>query len=103
MDYGKILARAFEITRKYRALWLFGILAALFSGGNSFNVGNWVGGGGNGGGGGDGSDVFPILPTGFWEMFSIIILVALCVFLILFLLSIALRFISRAALIRSRR
>ena len=29
MDYGRILARAFEITRRYRALWLFGFLPAV--------------------------------------------------------------------------
>lgn len=35
MDYGKILRRAFRITLRYKALWLFGfILALLGSGGN---------------------------------------------------------------------
>ena len=32
MDYGRILARAFEITRRYRALWLFGFLLAVIGG-----------------------------------------------------------------------
>ncbi len=30
MDYGKILQRAFTITIRHRAIWLFGILAVLF-------------------------------------------------------------------------
>jgi len=98
VDYGKILARAFEITRKYRALWLFGVLAALCSGGNAnVNVGNWSVG--DGSGRGRGGDSLPTLPPDFWQVFAIIVLVALCVILILFLLSIVLRFISRAALI----
>jgi hypothetical protein len=33
MDYGKILKRALEITWRYKALWAFGFLLALFSGG----------------------------------------------------------------------
>ncbi len=52
MDYLAILKRAFRITCRYRALWLFGILLALFGGGG--------GGGGDGssGGGGDGGSSF---------------------------------------------
>ena len=33
MDYGRILRRALDINWRYRALWAFGILCALFSGG----------------------------------------------------------------------
>lgn len=33
MDYFGILERSFAITRRYRVLWLFGFLLALFSGG----------------------------------------------------------------------
>lgn len=33
MDYGKILRRALEITWRYKALWVFGFVLALFSGG----------------------------------------------------------------------
>jgi len=32
MPYSQILSRAFEITRRYRALWVFGFLIALFGG-----------------------------------------------------------------------
>jgi len=41
MDYGRILKRAMEITWRHKALWFFGFLLALFSGGTS-------GGGGQG-------------------------------------------------------
>lgn len=41
MEYSRILKRALEITWRYRALWLFGALIALFAGGgassSSFN------------------------------------------------------------------
>jgi hypothetical protein len=50
MDHMKILKRAWEITRSYRVLWVFGILLALTSAnGGSSN------GGGSGGGGGSSS------------------------------------------------
>jgi hypothetical protein len=42
MDYGAVLKRAWEITWKYKGLWVLGILAACGSGGNG-------GGGGSGG------------------------------------------------------
>lgn len=49
MDYTAILKRAFHITKKYRALWVFGILLALFGGGSSggsrFNFGGNPGNG----------------------------------------------------------
>lgn len=40
MNYGVLLRRAWDITRRYRVLWLFGILVALTAGGSSPNV-NW--------------------------------------------------------------
>ena len=102
MDYGKILSRAFEITRKYRALWLFGILLALFGGGGSggnFNPGNFANGGsGRGTGRGD----FPVLPSvssETWQLIAVLIAALVCFALAWILLGIILRFVSRAALI----
>ena len=46
MDYGWVLKRAWEITWKFKGLWVLGILASCSSGG---------GGGGGGGGSGSGS------------------------------------------------
>lgn len=37
MDFGKVLTRSWEIIWKYKALWIFGILASC---GNSFNFGS---------------------------------------------------------------
>lgn len=99
MDYGKLLSRSFEVTRKYRALWLFGILLALFGGsgggGNFGNLGNLGGGNGRGGTGG----AFPTLPASFWQVVGVIILAVVCIVLIWIVLSIILRFVSRGALI----
>lgn len=100
MDYGKLLSRSFEITRKYRALWLFGILLALFGGsggGNFGNLGNF--GGGNGSGGTGGAGDFPQLSAGFGQAIGIIILAVACIVVIWIVLSIILRFVSRGALI----
>ena len=44
-NFGEILTRAWQITWKYKVLWIFGILAGCTNGG---------GGGGGGGVGGDG-------------------------------------------------
>jgi hypothetical protein len=53
MDYVKILKRAWETTWRYRALWVFGIILALTTGGGTPSGPNGNGGnGGNGGGGG---------------------------------------------------
>lgn len=99
MDYGKILLRAFEVTRKYRALWLFGVLLALFGGGSSanFNFPNLPSGGG-----GTRRGDFPTMPSvssETWQLITILI-GALCIFALVWLvLSIILRFVSRAALI----
>jgi len=48
MDHVGILKRAFRITRRYRVLWLFGILLALFSGGGGSGPNVNIPGGGQG-------------------------------------------------------
>ena len=100
MDYGKLLSRSFEITRKYRALWLFGILVALF------------GGGGGGGGSGNfgfpgtpgadnnrGTGTFPTLPTFDQNLILAIVAIALGIVIVWFIAGIFFRFVSRGALI----
>jgi len=87
MNHTAILRRAWEITRRYRALWLFGFVLALFSGG-----------GGAGGGQaaqytmGGGQRVDPAL---------IVLIVGAVLLFVVFmvLLSIALTYASRGALI----
>ena len=50
MDFGEILKRTWEITWRFKGLWVLGILASCGSGN---------GGGGGGGGGGNVSNAFP--------------------------------------------
>lgn len=98
MDFGRIIARSLQVTWRYRALWLFGVLFALFGGGGGgpqFNFGNF-GGSGVGGEGGTGT---PNLPAFNAQAIAIIIGAIVCIALIWVLLSILLRFISRGALI----
>ncbi len=102
MDLGRIISRSFEITVKNRALWLFGILLALF-GGNAGNIGNSAnlrGGPSRNQGLPDGTlPQVPQLPQISTNMVVVIVGIVVCVVLILSLLSIILRFASRGALI----
>ena len=92
MDYGKILSRAWQITWRWKVLWIFGFLASLGSGGGS------GGGGGNGmNNGSRGAGNFPnfdISPQMGGLIIGLVCL-ALIIGLILWVLSI----ISRGALI----
>jgi len=92
MDYGKILSRAWQITWRWKVLWIFGFLASLGSGGGS------GGGGGNGmNNGSRGAGNFPnfdISPE-IGGLLIALICVALIIGIILWVLSI----ISRGALI----
>ncbi len=95
MDYLRILKRAWEITWRYRALWIFGIILALTAGGGGWN-------GGSGGSTGDRNvEITPphISP----ELWLALIAVAIAVICVLFLLAIIAtiaRYIALAALIR---
>lgn len=97
MDYGKLLTRAFEITRQYRALWLFGFLLALFGGGN-FSFGNF-GGGGRDRGRGDFVPPLPSVSDQMMQTILVIVGVIACIAVIWIVLSIVLRLVSRGALI----
>ncbi len=104
MDHIRILRRAFEITRFYRALWVFGVLIALTT----------SHGGGNGGGGGSGNRPGPTpgqppsIPNFHWptippQVLSTIIAVGVGLICVLLLLGIGftiLRYLSQTALIR---
>jgi len=98
MDYSRILRRAWEITWRYRALWLFGILAAIFAGG---------GGGGNSGtsysGGGRFPSWAPSAPFDMERFWAAIVIVVLALILLAIVLAIAgvfVRYISETAVIR---
>jgi hypothetical protein len=96
MNQIKILERAFDIVKRYRALWLFGVLLAITSAG---------GGSGGGNSGGQGAVNFGRLPRGSIPepIAALFIPTALGIVLMVLLLGIAaiiLRYIARTALIR---
>ena len=106
-NFGEVLTRAWQITWKYKVLWIFGILASCGRGGGN-------GGGGNGGGGSSGgprsgpgynpnnpfpSDTFQQIGQWLTDHWWVIALVVL-VFIVLIVLSIFLGTIGKIALIK---
>ena len=98
MNYSRLINRAFQITWRYKVLWIFGILLALTSGG----------GGGGGGGSGGNRTTMPTLPSQFptlgapeWQLISGLILLCCCIFLILMVVGTIVRYVARAGLYRS--
>jgi hypothetical protein len=96
MNQLKILERAFDIVKRYRALWLFGVLLAITSAG---------GGSGGGNSGGQGLVNFGNVPRGTIPepIAALFIPAALGLVLVASLLGIAavvLRYVARTALIR---
>ncbi len=55
IDLGSVLPKAWQITWKFKVLWIFGILASFGAGGNNGYNGGGNSGGGGGGNGGDGN------------------------------------------------
>lgn len=105
MDHIKVLKRAFEITWRYRVLWVFGIILALTAGGGGGGSSpgyQFSGGGGNGNGGNlpPGQIEMPHIPTE--VVWAIVALVAalVCVVLILIVVGTIARYVSETALIR---
>ena len=103
MNHIEILRRAFEITRRYRALWVFGFLLALTTGGGGGNSGSSVNNGG--GGGGNGSFTPPDWATP--EVVGQIVAAAftiglalLCLFLIVGIVFTIVRYVAETAAIR---
>jgi hypothetical protein len=105
MDHIRILRRAFEITRFYRALWVFGILVALTA----------AHGGGNGGGGGSNaprngqtpgfpgqfpSFQWPNIPANVLNTIIAAAVTLICVVVILGIAFTILRYLSQTALVR---
>ncbi len=92
MDHLKILSRAWTITWRYRALWLFGFLFALAGGGSS--------GGGGGNGGGSGTRWTQPAPSNIpWNTVLMIILIAVAVILVLVVALTILRYVAETAMI----
>lgn len=102
MDYSMILTRSFQMIWKNRALWVFGILLALFGGGGGSLPSGFPGGSiGNGvpSGGNTFPGPTPQVPSSDWNAIVPIIAAVVCVILILAVVGVALRLISRGALI----
>ncbi len=102
MDYGRIIARAFEIARKYRALWLFGFLLALTGegGGSAISsTGNYNFNSRDFTPQGLAPGAIPNVPAVPWNMILMIVGVAVCLTLIFTILAIIVRLISRGAVI----
>jgi hypothetical protein len=115
MDHFKVLKRAWQITYKYRALWLVGLLLVLAGGGlgSGFNGGSPGGGsGGSGdrswdspGGPYGGPEGFRNLPE-LWAMVVPVLIGIAAIVVLLFLLAIVIgivaaivRYVTRTALI----
>ncbi len=107
MDYITILQRAFRITIKYRALWIFGFFLALCSA--SSNLG---GNGGSGSGGPDQSgngfdksefdvpfESFAMPEANIWLIVAGIVAAILCLILVFVVIGIIVRAVTRTALI----
>jgi len=102
MDHFKVLKRAWDVTWRYRALWIFGIILALTtaSGGSSGGGGNTAGmGNGNGNGFPPGGFPKPEIPP---QVVGILIALGLAFVGIMFLLiivSTVARYIAETSLI----
>ncbi len=109
MDHMRVLKRAWQITWRYRALWIFGIILALVAGGGR-------GGGGGGGGGAPSGDEaqynfdaedFSWVPESLPEispaMMNALIGIGIaigCVVLLLIVASVIARYVAETSLIR---
>ncbi len=95
MDYLKILKRAWEITWRYRALWILGIILALTAGG-----GGWNGGGGGSTGDRNVEIAPPHIPDELWLALVAVAIAVICVLFLLTIVATIARYVALAALIR---
>ncbi len=105
MDHLKVLKRSFEITWRYRVLWVFGILLALTSGGGGGNGGSRGGGvspapGNQGPGVPPGGFRMPEIPPQVAGTLIVVGIALACVILLLIVASVIVRYVSETALIR---
>jgi len=113
VDHFRILKRAFEITWRYRALWLIGLLLVLAGGGVMSGANPGPGDPRGGGGGGNGTDTpyggpghVPSWPELRAKVLPILAIVAIAIGVLLLLalaigvLAAIVRYVTQAALIR---
>ena len=99
MDHVGILKRAFHITRRYRVLWIFGILLALFSssGGSGPNINIPGGGQGRAPGGWPPGFTPPMVAPG---AIAGIVIACCCLLLLFVVAGIIISYLARTALYR---
>ena len=96
MDHVSVLKRAFLVTWRYRALWLFGFFLALCSGGSGGGSGNYSPPSSSG------DDFYmPMgdMPNIDWQMIAVVIAALICLVLLAVLLGIVVRAVTRTSLI----
>jgi len=108
MRYSQVIKRALEITRRYKVLWIFGILLALTSGGGGGGGSGWS----NRSGDGRGSP-FPGFPSQIpgldrwglgridWQAITGVIVACCCILFILAIIAVIVNYVARVALYRS--
>lgn len=102
MDHIKVLSRGFEITWRYRALWVFGLILALVISSGGGNGGQYTAGGDDFQPP-DGEFTIPEMPEFWQEASGVIIAIAIglgCLLLLLTILAIIARYVARTAMIR---
>jgi hypothetical protein len=105
MSYSQLIKRAFEITRRYKVLWIFGILLALTSGGGGGGSGWSNGRGDRNSPFGDFSSQIPGLDRlGLdrinWQALTGVIVACCCVLFILAIIAVFVNYVARVALYR---
>jgi len=106
MDHLKILKRAWTMTWRYKALWLFGFLFVLAGGSGWGGSGGGRGGGGSGQGGstggiagGNGGGLpFGAIPPIDWNTVLIIVLAVVAVILVLVVIATMVRYVAETAM-----
>jgi hypothetical protein len=100
MDHMQVLRRAAQITWRYRALWVFGIILALTAGGGGGNGGSGYNFGGGNFDPRQGDLRLPDIPP---EIVSVLIAVGIgsaCLFLVFVVVGTIARYVAETALIR---
>jgi hypothetical protein len=103
MDHLKILKRAWEITWRYRVLWVFGVILALTT--SSWRMSGSGGGGSGRGSGGNGGDYswgyqFEDLSPQVQDALIAAIIGLVCLVVLVAIVSVIARYVAETALIR---
>ena len=95
MNYGALIGRAWQITWRYKVLWIFGILLAL-----TMSSGGTAGGGGGNGGFGSGASA-TMESAAFAPVLASFLMLCCCALLFLIVVAVIVQYVARTALYRS--